>query len=241
MDIDKILDEIAAANVDAAAFGKKLREKAHGLYQVIYNEGHAAAEKTSADKLAAAETAKTEAVTAKEKAEADLKVAEQKNPDLEQVRREHQEELTKLQQAETAKREAIEKRLRDTRTAQTRAQIKAALVKAGVDEDYADVQLLKNAERIQHDDDGNATVLQSGLTIPYGNVPEGKTHLDLLADEIVKATPPKFVGADVRGGSGAQQSGAAGGGSGSRLQKAAEEGAAAGKQASQAAQKGYFE
>lgn len=228
--LDEILDALAALEgVDAKDFSRQLRSKAHALYQQVYNEGHSTATTASEEKLRKAEEARGAAEAAQKEAEQKAREQTKGSEDAEKVRAEKDAEIQKLQATHEERLSKLADRLDGERRARVKADLRATLTAQKVDPDYADFIVEKHLARVGFDEDGNARVLQAGLSIPYANVPEGKTHLDLLAEEIHKAVPKKFIGAAVQGGSGAPGSGEAPG-TGSALEQARSAGEAAAKE-----------
>jgi hypothetical protein len=205
MDLNEIVAELVKQ--DTTAVVTALQSKAQPLFQQIFDKGHAEATRRLNEQKTELEgklsTLQTELTTAK----GQIVTLSAGAPDIKKF----QDEITRLE-GEVAKTKTdsatllISERLdRQFQTLETR------LVAKGVDPEYASVLLSKTdiRKRLQASKDGGIEVLREG-GIPYSPA-EGKTGLDLFADELMGKVPAKFVSSTVDRGSGVRTGGAGGG------------------------------
>lgn len=207
-------DHADAGEDQAAEVVKGLNEQLPAVHQVIFNAGYARGESKGKGPVTKLET--------------DLKAAQDRVAELQQQLEEKgggEKAVTELQekvshwkgeaerlQGELEAKENEHKQASRTQRLEARlADVKAKLTQRLVPE-YGEL-LAKDPDlrgRLRYDDDGNLELLQKGSDRPIP-VPEGKDPVDLLVDEVVKATPAKFVRQDVPTGSGVGGGGGGGG------------------------------
>jgi hypothetical protein len=237
-DLQELLAALAELNPDPRAFAEALRESdaLHKYYQQPYNEGHSGATTASKNQLSDAEQAQTALQAELEEAKAAVAELQKKNPDLEKIQADHAAELTRLQETGEKAIQDANERLQAERLARVESEFlrKATSPEYGeMDDDYAEVMFERHRQRFQFGDDGDVLVLQDGLSIPFSNVPENKTQLDLLLKEVQEKTDPKFLGSSVPSGAGHSGGGSGGGIAHLDAAKAAGEQARASQSASQ--------
>lgn len=204
----ELLDQLLKLNKDeviAALQGSP-------IYQAIFDKGHSTAtarhtaDKATADQRIADLEGQLSAAQTK------IKGLEAKTPETQELQRQHEQQLVQLQ--DKHKRELAEAAtlLDSERMGRAEADLRARL-KGRVDDDYVEVLITKAREkkRIRLAKDGTPEALQADSGIPYAAA-QGKTSLDLLADELFTGTPLKFQKSGVDEGSGAEGGGGGGGG-----------------------------
>lgn len=206
MDLNEIVAELVKQ--DPAAVLTALQSKAQPLFQQIFDKGHAEATRRLNEQKVELEaklkTAQEELTTAK----GQITTLSSGQPDIKKFQDEVarlEGELVKVKESSSAT--VLAERLdRQFQTLETK------LVAQGVDPEYASVLLAKAdiRKRLQPNKEGAIEVLRDG-GIPYSPA-EGKTGLDLLADELVGKAPAKFISSTVDRGSGIKGGGAGGGG-----------------------------
>lgn len=192
-----------------------LQSDAHGVFQTIYDKGHSNATERSTSRTKELET---ELATAKgnlTKAQEQLEEYRKKAPDSEKLREQYERDLEKIQQEHEEKVKTIESKLVNEREKRHFSELKAHLVdgKQRLDPDYADVLTQKEEvrKRIKFTEDGELEVLQAGKEIALAPA-DGVSPLALLAEELKKNAPKKFI--LVEGDRGAGAGGEAGSGGG---------------------------
>lgn len=215
-ELQDLLAALADLNPDPRAFAKALRESdaLHKYYQQAFNEGHSGATNASKTQLSAAEEASATLQAELEEARQQIAELQKKNPDLEKIQAEHQAELTRLQEDGQEALSEAQERLKAERLARVESDFlrKATSPEyGGMDDDYAQIMFERHKSRFQFGEDGEMSVLQDGLSIPYSNVPEGKSQMDLLLKEVQESTDPKFLSSSVPSGAGHTGGGSGGG------------------------------
>lgn len=211
------LAEILAAlmsHEDRKAAIKGLQEMAHPIYQAVFDTGHAIA---TADKQKEIDRLSGELATAKHQFD-ELKERSADKGEPATWQKEKTDLTTRVTELELevkdAKKEGKEA-LKTERHRRAVSDFRTKLIGLRVDPIIADALAEKKdiQERIRHKEDGSVEVLQAGKTIPYAaSDDDGKTPLDLLADEVFAKIDKKFVAANADRGSGQQNGGEGAGG-----------------------------
>lgn len=222
MELSELVKEIGTHGVDDVV--KALQSNAHGIWQEIWNLGHA--NKTAAVKtdLETKETELTTAKAATSKLEGQLEQLRSSQPDTAKVREQYDTEIKELN-------DKHDKVVADLKTSRATSEVdreiatfQSRLVAAGADPDYAEVlaQKSSNRERFRHEENG-VQILQAGKDIPIA-AGDGKTALDVMVDEVISTIPARFVNSKADKGTGQRtnQQGA-GGGSGTVYDRIREE------------------
>lgn len=206
MDLNEVVAELVKQ--DPAAVVTALQTKAQPLFQQIFDKGHAEATRRLNEQKTEMETKISTLQTNLNAAKEQIATLSNGQPDVKKF----QDEIARLEgdlnkAKEEAKTTILAERLdRQFQTLETK------LVAQGVDPEYASVMLAKPdiRKRLQANKEGGIEVLRDG-GIPYSPA-EGKTGLDLLAEELVGKAPAKFISSTVDRGSGITGGGAGGGG-----------------------------
>jgi len=198
MNLDEAIAALAEANKDEVA--ALLEKKAGGLHQAIFQKGYDVAHgrkvkdadqlKGEIDKLKSELALRTE----------ELSKVGSGQPDRVKA---YEEELTRIrtEKAETEKVYQLKLLQKDRQRAI--ADLRAVLIRKGVDPDYAEVLTQKATieSRVRVESDGSIQVMQEGKEIPIAT--EGsKAPLDALAEELVPKLDPKWLTSKVDAGSG---------------------------------------
>lgn len=211
MDLKELIAELGKLDKDAVIAALQ----GNAVYQGIFDKGHATAtSRHQADKTAL-ETRVTDLegqVTDREKK---IRALEAKTPDAAQLQQQHETVVAQLTDKHKQELKQRDESLNSERMLRAESDLRAKL-KGRVDTDYVEVLITKTREgkRIRLDKDGKAEALQADNGIPFAAA-QGKTSIDLLADELFTGTPTKFQSSNVDGGSGTE--GGGGGGSGSQF------------------------
>lgn len=194
---------------EASDVAKALQSSAHGVWQEVWNAGHANATKRAKDDLESKEAELKAEREAKAKLEARVEAMKQQQPDTAKIREQYDAEINELREKHEAEKQALVADRAQSETRRARSDFKARLVSMGVDSDWAEVQAEKLANRFKYQD-GELQILQAGKDIPI-TPGEGKTAIELLAEETRKAAPPKFVASSADQGSNVRDNGKASG------------------------------
>lgn len=215
MTLQELLAKLREIAPQPEAFASALKEAAQGLYQHIFDAGHAVATaRFNADKTAL-EGQLENANKAKEKAERRVAQLEAEKPDVQKIRDEYKEEIERLTREKQEALDAGEARVRAVLDSRAVSDLKAVLIgEHGVDSVYAEVLADRAKARIHHvpvkDKPGehNLEVLVEGKTIPI----QTDKPLAALASEIAEKVDAKFKTGKVDTGAGTRTGGAGGGG-----------------------------
>lgn len=193
------------ATADADAVAEALKNDANPIYNRVFRAGVSTG-KESADAKTATLQEQYDAEKARaEKAEAELREAQAKTPDVEKLNRDWQAKLD----ATKAEAEAERAARKQEREARKIADLRAHLT--GVDPEYARWKAGEHGARLRTKDDGTVELLEAGSEVPV-QIPQGKTPFEVLAEEIIKATPAGLRVSNVDTGGGARGGGGSGGG-----------------------------
>ena len=186
----------------AKAVAKLIQEEAETVYHVIYNAGHG---KATAEKNVIIQAKDAEIAQLKTDAETkDIRITEleKKTPELETIRQQYEDQIKTIKAEHKTAIEAKDGQIQSERTGRARSDLRAKLTK--LDPLYAEVAVRGAEGRMRFNDKGELEVLQKGLEIPF--VPsEGKSGLDLLADEITTEADPRWVTSNVDTGAGSEK------------------------------------
>jgi len=194
---------------------KIVQDDIHPVFQDINDGGRAAANDANKKKLDAAETAKTTAEEARKKAEADLAELEGKAPEAAKLKQKYEDEVTKARQEAEAKLSENNKELLEERLEVAKNRLKSSLAKLKIDEEYIETILINRGDivaRLKPCPKGKVDVLKAGSTDLTIVPPEGKSPVDVFAEELAPTVPTKWQKSGVQKGSGT--SGSSGGSSG---------------------------
>lgn len=226
--MDKLLEALKALGEgkgDKAEVAKLLKEHAGAVHQVVFQEGHNVGYGKKAGELTEATEKATTLTSENAQLKKDLDQARQSNPDIAKIHTDHKAQVDDLQKKHQEELDAVKGKLKATKVDGGKSALTDELVKLGVDRDYAKTVIANREDvvtRVRVDATGEAVeFLQSGGTIPI--VQSGdKTPVQLLAEELAKGVPPKFITSQADGGAGG---GAGGGGdkSGGDVAKLADE------------------
>lgn len=217
MTLDEILaalkehvgDDKEVARTAANALHTQLPSVAQSL--IDKGSGHKAGEmKTKVTRL---ESELAEAKSRADEVQAELDELKAKTPDLAAKEKELEQRWKGKLDAANKKLEEKDAKILDGWKRSARSAFVMELVALNVDPDYAsEVLAAKYADRFAFDGDGNRSVLQPGSTNPYAPA-EGQDDVKLLAADVLKQVPARYILAGGEGGSGASGN-RGGGGSG---------------------------
>jgi len=204
--LQEAIDVLAISPRDEAV--KLLHEKAQAIWQGIFDKGHGVATDASKIKYDLLLGEKTTLEGKFEAMDKKVKELENKSPDLAKIHSEHAEEIRKINEAHTSEVNTLKATNTKSRLSVTVSGLKEKLTKAGIVGRYADTLLAdpKLMERLQLREDGSVIVLQKGKSIEL-IAAEGKSSLDLLADELfqeTKTSDPDMIRVVGDAGSGVQ-------------------------------------
>jgi len=195
---------------------KIIQTTAQGVYQEIFNAGHktaTAAERTEKEKLEA--DLKREQ-GAREKADSALEKLKGEQPDVAKVHADYAAQIEDLNEKHKQELQTERDARAGSEQSRTLGDLRTALISAhGLDPDYAEVLAQKPevAGRIKYDPATGIQIMQAGKDIPF-QPGDGHTAIGLLAGELAKDAPAKFVNSGADRGSGTQGSGGGTGSSG---------------------------
>jgi hypothetical protein len=212
MELDALIAELG--KLDKAKVADALHTGAPSIWQEVFNKGHATATAASSEKVRALEAKVTNAESELTTARQQLTDAEKNKPDITKIREQYQTEIGTLTQTSEKKINDLKAELERERKSTLVSNLKAKLA-AKIDSDYAEVQATKADSRIRITATGHE-IMQEGKEIPFTPA-SGQTAIDLLANEIIKATPAKFQLATTDAGGGTRSDAGGGGGGGNGL------------------------
>lgn len=192
-----------------------LHEAAHPVYQTVFNKGHSDATQRSQDKITAAESRATAAEAAATAAKEEANELRAKTPEAEKLKQQYDEAVKSLKKQHQQELDTLKEQNTKTALDRATADLRAKLVGRpfNLDPDYAEVIVNKPDVRSRMKfTNGALEVLQPGKDIPFA-ASEGQSPLDLLASELKKSTPAKFIVSKADGGAGSDND-AGGGASG---------------------------
>lgn len=202
MTLEQIMAAILGFN-DMPALVAQIKDKARAqLYQPIFNDGHGVATAEFAKKeaefntrIAALETAKNEAVQKLEQWKKD-------NPGEAKIREEYEQKLLNLQNEHKKAIEARDAADQATAVERTQEALIDKLEAMGVDPLHAKALVRDDAvkNRIKPDPKTGVKLMQANSDIPLAE-PDPKKALKLLADELFKGVPDKYIESGVKRGS----------------------------------------
>lgn len=192
MTLQELLAELS--KLDRTEVVNGLQSQAQPIYQAIFDKGHSVARTTYDAKKGELETQITSLTSQLQQKDAELKTANEKAPEIATLRQQHEAQIRDLQSKHEAKIKEKDDALSAERRDRWITDLRVKLVEAGVDAEYAEVLSLKPdvQKRIRLGTGGVLEVLQSEGEVPFAPA-KGKTGIDLLADELAAAAPPKFV------------------------------------------------
>jgi hypothetical protein len=205
---EEILAAITGSGQTPEQFATELQKGAQPFFQAIFDKGHGAA----TVKATAKETELTGRITALE-TERDAAVtratdAEKKVPEIATIRAQYDEQIKTLKEKHKTELQTRDETAKSQRIEQAKQSTINALVTMGVDKDKAELEVEKEFKlgRFVASENG-VDVYQTGKQIPLAPA-DGKTGIDLLADEINQRVEAKWKRADVDRGTGAEKGGA---------------------------------
>jgi len=213
MDLKELIGKLAEHDTEAVV--KALKDGAHPVFQEVFNAGHSVATAKAEEKADELETRAKDAETRAEKAESRVQELEESQPDVAKVREQYQAEIAELKEKHEVEMQTLKEGTKTERVNRAVSDLKAALIARGVDPEYAEIKVQsdKVRGRLRPSDGGQLEVLQEGKEIPFQPA-DGKTGLDLLADEIRGRTDAKWITSKADRGAGAGGGGGAGSGGG---------------------------
>lgn len=194
---------------------KIVKDSIHPVFQDINDGGRSAANADSKKKIEDLEKKLETSDAAKTKAEADLAELEGKAPEAAKLKQKYEDEITKVRNTEKDNLSAKDKELLEERLEVAKSRLKTALGKHKIDEEYIDTILLQRGDvlaRLKPGPKGKVDVLKAGSTDLTIVPPEGKTAVDIYAEELAPTVPTRWQVSGVKKGS--ATSGSSGGGSG---------------------------
>jgi hypothetical protein len=207
MELDALIAELA--KLDKAKVADALHTGAPSIWQEVFNKGHATATAAASEKSRTLETRATNAEAELATVRQQLTDAEKNKPDVTKIREQYQQEIGTLTQTKDGEITRLKGELEKERKSTIVEKLKTKL-NAKIDPDYAEVQAAKADGRIRITATGHE-IMQEGKEIPFTPA-SGQTAVDLLADEIIKATPAKFQLARTDTGGGTRSDAGGGGG-----------------------------
>lgn len=208
---NKPVEEIA----DDAVMGL-IQQDAQPVYQVAFNAGHRSATGTLTPQIEAERAKITAAEQRVTQLQAKITELEGKQPDLAQLRQQHEQQLQQLRDEHAT---AVSK-LKDTISERDRKRATLDLQFLLAGDDHNVEGLLAKAlandpdvqKRVKISADGTVEVLQKDAAIPFApDTSKGQTALGLLAAELAKGVDPKFKRSKGDRGAGAGAGGTGGG------------------------------
>jgi hypothetical protein len=211
MTLEELLAELA--KLDRTQVVEGIQKSAQPIFQAIYDRGVGFANAKWGPEKTALEGQVASLTSEKQTLETRVRTIEEKTPDLAAERQKFDAQIQAEQQKYEAKLKAAQVQLQAERKSRAVADLKAKLIAAGVDSDYADVMTLKPdvQKRINFTDAGTMQVLQANSDIPFAAAGE-RTGIDLLADELKTGVPAKFLLVNSDAGSGTEGTGNGAGG-----------------------------
>lgn len=212
MDLKELLAELL--KLDKAAVVAALQAEAHAIYQAIFDKGHSTATATARTEKERLDGELAGVRTQLEQANNTIKELEKKAPDVATVRTQFEQQILTLQNKHKDELKAKDAEIESERRSRAFGDLRVKLIEKGVDPDYAEVTVNKaEVQKRIRIKDKLAEVLQADSEVPL-QPGKGQTGIDLLADELHKATPAKFLTSDVDRGSGTENGGGGGGSKG---------------------------
>lgn len=211
----KAVEDVAERDIASMIQGS-----AQPVYQIAFDAGHRSATGTLTPQIEQA-TAKVTAAEAKLTGlQAKITELEGKQPELAQVRQQHEQQLAQLR----TEHETATKQLKDTISDRDRkrATLDLQLLLSGDDHNVEGLiaRSLATGEDVQKrlklNADGTLEVFQKDAAIPFApDTTKGQTALGLLAAELAKTVGPQYKRSKGDRGAGAGAGGSGGSGAGS--------------------------
>lgn len=211
MDLNEAIEFLKTQ--DAAVVVSELQKSAEPIYRDIFNAGHTTGVGASSRTLDKMKADLESAANVREAAETQLAEYRAKQPDVATVTGQFTQQISDLNRKHKDELSKLTSEFGGSTRDRATADLRASLVSLGVDPDYAEVLVKKddNTKRIKVSDDGRGfSVLQAGKEIPIP-VDDGQSAIRVMAEELRKAVPDKFVVVNSDRGSGAKN-GSGGGG-----------------------------
>ncbi len=215
MTIDELIAQIKTEIGDdkdkAKEFATKLDQEVKAASQPLIDKGVGKGKNEKSAELSRVTRERDDLKTELEERTAEIEDLKAKQPDRAAIEAELTGKFQKKLDAAKAEAEKHKTDLTTERRTTRLAKLHAALIKEGVDPDYARLEHRTYADRFEIGDDGTVKVLQLGSKDAY-DADSDETAIAALASDIRKSiTNPKWIVTNVDSGGGA--SGREGGGS----------------------------
>lgn len=217
----KALGEVTAEDREKLVIAIQGDTATHPIFQAVFDKGHGEATRkgtqekeslnTRISALEAEGTAKDERITA----------LGEKNPDVAKIEEKYQTRITEIEEAHKVEKANLQSQNQTLVLSTHRKTLATALIRLGVDPDYADFKA-DNTDRLQLSDKGTLDVMREGLEIPYAPV-EGKSTIDLLANDMLSGVKDIFRTSNADRGSNMGGDDATGGAQKSKFDKIRED------------------
>lgn len=200
MELHELIAELAKH--DKAQVADALKEHASEHYQAVYQRGFSTSHGEASTRIAAKEA---EIQTLKEAAEAQaskIKELQDRTPDAEEVTRQYEERLQSVQREKDEAIAEANRRVTELHKTRFKSDLKAALIAAEIDPDYAsEVLVNKYDSRIKVSEDGSVKVMDDDGLTPL-QAANGELA-SLFAKRIKAGVDPKWITSKVDRGAGA--------------------------------------
>lgn len=182
-----------------------LKADVHEVFQDINDGGRRAANEANKTKMDSLEAKVTTAEAAKVAAEKKVTELNGQAPDAARLKETYDRSIADLQSTHKTELEAKDGVILTERISNAKKELVTALVKAGIDEEYASTIMVEKAEvrdRLKPGQDGKIQIMKSGSDLPL--VPPGgdKTIYNLLAEELAPTVTDRWKTSKVKRGSG---------------------------------------
>lgn len=172
-----------AEQSDAKDVAAALQTAAPKVYQHAFDAGHSTATAASKATIKGLEKERDEHKAARTTAEERLAEAQRTQPDVAKLRADHDAVVAELKEKHKNEVKALKDAGKERDRKATLADLKLAMVEAGIDPEYADLRVGALVDRLDVADDGTITVRQLEKDTPYSGK-DTKENLKLLAADV---------------------------------------------------------
>jgi hypothetical protein len=180
-----------------------LQKSAQPIFQGIFDKGHAAATQRYTAEKATLDGTIANLTTQNQQKDEQIRQLGEAKPDVVAMQTKHAADIQRLEDKHKNELKVANDTLIGERMSRTGSDLKTKLVVLGVDAEYAEVVVSKaeREKRWRPNAKGIVEIFRADTDAPYAPA-QGKDALDLLAEELKTAVPPKFITVNGDSGSG---------------------------------------
>lgn len=203
-----VIATVDGADIEEAA--EELKNRAHPVYQRVFNAGHATARNKADGDRQTIESQLQEAKDEAERLRGELDELKASQPDRAAIDAQWQKRLDAEVKKVSDQLEAASAKVARLTTDTTAEKVENALLKAGFRPKMAKLMASANAARISYDDEGRPVLNDPDTGTPI-QVPSGKTAFEHLAETEKSAADPADLVSRADSGAGVSSGGSGGG------------------------------